>query len=302
MDWRYLDRVEGIAIDSEGTSAHHQLISLDLDQNVLQYTVFYEPFESKKKRHISDSFIDDMNIETPCSYDEKHKLTSIYTDFLKTIRPHGSSTGFQMRDMAKALTFDIAFNRNFEATGMSYRPTLGYMIRKMTFKEAAAEMFVNEELKIIHEIARKSSSTKKYSQKKEISYEEVVSRVGGYVRESKLLIDFSENMDCVFRNDNQPIYSPRELKKIQKMSIHEWADRFNRYHSVSKHLSDSSNLVIPDKAVIPTTASRVDTDHYNIMLTAETLVKGRSPFPKGTTEAVANYKKHQMAWQRLGMV
>lgn len=308
MSWRYLDRVDGIAIDNQDTRAHHQIISLDQEEQTLQYTVFYEPLQkSQPKPRISYSFIDDMNAETPLDVQGQTYLTQQYNNFFEAIRPHGKSYGFQMKELAKALTFDIKFNQDLQMVGMTYRPTLGYMVKKITYQSAAKQMHKSDDLKMIHDIAFNSFSNKKKKnvpQKTEIPFEEVVSRVGLYVREQKLEIDFMKNMDCIFRSDENLSLSSKEMEKLRKMEIPEWADYLARYHSIRDRLSmidDEDDYILPRKSVIPTTASRENIDHYNIMASAETLVTGETPFDPGTSTAIANFKKHQLVWQRLGM-
>lgn len=307
MSWRYLDRVNGIAIDNENTLAHHQLVSLDRDSNTLQYTVFYEPLNKKEKPKVSkdyqEEFSHEMNVKTEGNYSQREKLTASYKEFFEAIRPHGVSIGFQEKKLAKALTFDISFNQDYHMIGMSYRPTLGYMIKKMTYRDAERQMQSSNDLQVLYDIAYQSLTHKQRAKKEPMRYETVVQRIGDFVREQKLHIDLFDNMDCIFRNDELLKISPKEQARINKMQIDEWADTFARYHGVLHYLNNSNgSKSVPKKSVVPTTASRSEIDHYNIMMTGETLVSGQSPFMEDVTLAVANFKKHQNAWKQFGLM
>ena len=296
---RNLDRIDGIAIDNPSTYAHHQLVSFS--PSTIHYTVFYAPYNSDPHCELPDGFIQKLLGQTTQDLNEKAALSRCYTQFLTTIRPHGVKKGFELHEVAKALTFDLPYDDRYNPIGFSYRPTLGRMIRKMSYQDAGKELGQNRQFRLLQRFVKEGPT--KNNDKVILSFEEVVSRIGKLIGTQKLADDIFEDVDCVFRLNKESYHKNlEEVDEAKNLTIEEWSERYaKRYMSIAEYKTSKQNR-LPKDAVIPTTASRTDMDHFNIMTSFEEKITGSNPFPKGTAAAVANYKKHYITWQRLGLV
>jgi len=294
-----LDIVKGMAIDNENTSIHHQLISTT--PGFIHYTVFYAPVETEPDFTLPENFIEKLCCPTPKDYIQKSEMGVCYNKFLNTIRPHGRMQGFDLNIPAKALTFDVAYQGS-KLIGFSYRPTIGLMTKKLTYREADNGLCKNKELKLIHKVVR--GNERKYKTPYEPPFEDIVSRLSKFIGKQKFQSDVFENIDCILRRDDQDTHvNKKQFDKIQNLSMEQWSDMFAmRYLSIHECRKINEAKICSMDAVVPTTASRTDINHFNIMTTVETVLnEGINPFPDNTASAVASFRRHILTWQKFGM-
>lgn len=282
MSWSGLDTVHGLAIDSQGTLAHHQIISVDKKLQRVNYSVFYEPTlkNTSYSQDIMLKFIDVMQTTDPQSEEEWDLISQSYSDFMSEIRRHGPNSAFNLNVPAKALTFDLAYDDNFMPLDLSFRPTIGIMDRAITCGEAKREMSGNKNLQIIQKVAANLPSNRS---QKPISFEMVTFHLTQYIAEQKLAQDFSKGkLDTIFRTIEKKTHPDLAPNMAQE----------TRYYSLMSYMNQNGQdmLRLPKNAVTPITASRVAACHYNIMETGESLVNGKSPFPENTAQSFAQYK------------
>ncbi len=301
MAARRLDHEWGRAVDSKDTVNHHQIFRIEEDKRretyTLHYSVFHTPLDKKPNYKIPEKFIETMYGRTLETREERLAMEQLYVSLLSGIRPTGKNAGFLLRKPIQALTYDISFDPDYTITGFDVRPTMATMTEKLSCEEATCRLPKRREGREFRRWHDLILATENIKNKQEISFGEVTSRTTTLIQKRMCLRAFQDNIDCVYRVDPTASYLGLDsFRSGQGLSQNERIRRYGKqYGSVLEHRNEN----ISSTGVVPTTASRNGVDSFNIAVITEFIKTGKNIFGQGVAGAVAQYKRHMMAWQYM---